>query len=474
MLLRREEVVRPADGRVQRLLAGIGVAAAFQIQPAAEPLEQLLGREDRDTRGRELERERKIVEPVAQLGRRSRLAELRAKRAGARREQRGAVVLVERRHRPRMLALQLQPLPARHEQLRPARFAKPRDVPRKLRQQVLGVVDQQQRALGGERVGERLLERDSRPLPHVERLRDGVERESRVPKRSERHPPDAVGHVLGHLGRGLQSQTGLPGAARARQRQQPDLVVTQEADDLLQLARTAEKRRRRNGQVRLPQALDRREALASELEHALRRGQVLQPVLAEIADVVGGDEVTRRLGQQHLAAVAGSGDPCGAVHVHPDVPLARHDGLTGVDSNANADRALAELGLCFGRGSKRVRGAREGDEERVSLRVHFGAAVTCERVAQHRAVLAQELGVALAVLTQQPRRALDVREEERNRARWKLTHGFDHETRPRRRPAPRSRSLPRRSARSPRVAPGRGGREAGTPRARAHNSRRRA
>jgi len=71
---------------------------------------------------------------VAQIGRRSRLVELRAKRAGARREQRGAVVLVERRHGPGVLALQLEPLSARHEQLGTARLTKPRDVRRDLGQ----------------------------------------------------------------------------------------------------------------------------------------------------------------------------------------------------------------------------------------------------------------------------------------------------------------------------------------------------
>ena len=305
LLFRREEVVRPADRRVERLLAGIRVAAAFQVQPAAQPLEQLLGREDRNARGRKLERERKVVEPVAELDRRSRLAELRAERAGARREKRRPVTVVERRHAPGVLALQLQPLPARHEQLRPARLPEPRDVGRNLRQQVLGVVEQQQRALRGERVGERLLERDSRTFAHVERLRDRVERERRIAKRRERDPPDAVGQVLGQLGRGLERQTRLPGAAGPGERQQPDALVAQQADDLLQLARAAEERRRRHGQVRLPQALQRREALLAELEHALRRRQVLQPVLAEVADVLVPDEVTRRLRQQHLAAVSG-------------------------------------------------------------------------------------------------------------------------------------------------------------------------
>ena len=68
-LFRREQVVRPADGRVQGLLARIGVAAALELDAFPEPLEQLLGREDRDARGRELEREREVVEARAELAR---------------------------------------------------------------------------------------------------------------------------------------------------------------------------------------------------------------------------------------------------------------------------------------------------------------------------------------------------------------------------------------------------------------------
>jgi hypothetical protein len=133
----------------------------------------------------------------------------------------------------------------------------------------------------------------------------------------------------------------------------------QEADDLRQLAGTAEERRRRDGQVRLPQALERREALVAELEYALLRGEILQPVLAEVADVLGRDEVARRLGQQHLSAVPGGGNPCGAVDVHADVTLARHHRLPGVETDANADRALAQLGLRLGRGGDRIGRARE-------------------------------------------------------------------------------------------------------------------
>ena len=64
---------------------------------------------------------------------------------------------------------------------------------------------------------------------------------------------------------------------------------------------------------------------------------------------------------------------------------------------------------------------RERDEERVPLRVDLDAAVLCERVAHHTPVLGQQLRIPLAELVQQPRRALDVREQERHRAGRQLS-----------------------------------------------------
>jgi hypothetical protein len=70
------------------------------------------------------------------------------------------------------------------------------------------------------------------------------------------------------------------------------------------------------------------------------------------------------------------------MHVHADVPVARHDGLARVEPDANADRASVELRLRLARSGECVRSAREGDEERVALRVDLDPAVLRERVAQ--------------------------------------------------------------------------------------------
>jgi hypothetical protein len=62
----------------------------------------------------------------------------------------------------------------------------------------------------------------------------------------------------------------------------------------------------------------------------LGRGEVLQPVLAEIAQPIRAGEVVGRLRDDGLPAVAGRGDPGGAVDVDADVALLGHERLAGV------------------------------------------------------------------------------------------------------------------------------------------------
>ena len=73
-------------------------------------------------------------------------------------------------------------------------------------------------------------------------------------------------------------------------------------------------------------------------------------------------------------------------------------------------------------GGDRVARPRERDEERVALGVDLATVVLVERRAQHALVLAKHLGVAAPQPRQQPRRTLDVAEQERDGAAWKLRH----------------------------------------------------
>ena len=69
------------------------------------------------------------------------------------------------------------------------------------------------------------------------------------------------------------------------------------------------------------------------------------------------------------------------------------------------------------RGCGRSARGREGDEERVALRVHLDATMRRERLAQRPAVLRERVSRRRRSETvQQPRRALHVGEEERDGA----------------------------------------------------------
>jgi hypothetical protein len=158
--------------------------------------------------------------------------------------------------------------------------------------------------------------------------------------------------------------------------------LPQQRDHLAELLLPPDERRRLHGQRRLVEALQRGEPTLAELVDPLRRGQVLQPVLAEIEQLVRVDELARRLRDEHLPAVADGGDPSGAVDVEADVSLLGDTRLAGVDPHAHTDRSVAErvLGVVCGR--QCIGRTREGDEERVPLGVDLDPAVPLERVAK--------------------------------------------------------------------------------------------
>ena len=118
--------------------------------------------------------------------------------------------------------------------------------------------------------------------------------------------------------------------------------------------------------------------------------------------------------------VARRGDPGGAVDVGADVALVRQQRRARVNAHPHRDR---QRRLGFLRGRQRTRRGRERDEERIALRVDLDAAVPRERVAQDASMLGERLRVLrLAELVQQPRRALDVGEEEGDGAGRELAH----------------------------------------------------
>ncbi len=169
----------------------------------------------------------------------------------------------------------------------------------------------------------------------AEHLGRGREHELGIPKRRQLHPPDAVGVGRGRLARSLRGQARLAAAAGARERQEPNVVAAEEADDVGQLRRTADERGRGNREVRLVERLERRELGLAELVDPFRRREILEPVVTEVGELGRRGESRRRRRDEHLAAVPGRCDPCRAVDVLTHVALLRHD--RGPCVHAHAD-----------------------------------------------------------------------------------------------------------------------------------------
>jgi hypothetical protein len=217
------------------------------------------------------------------------------------------------------------------------------------------------------------------------------------------------------LGGHLEGEARLPRTPRPGQGEEAR-SVREHRDELLELALAPDEGHRDDWEVRGVEGPQRREVASAELEQALRSGQILQPVLAEIAEGDISDEATGRLGEDDLSPVSGAGDSRRAVDVDADVALLGHDRLAGVEAHANADRPGPERVVGLNRRGNGAGGSRERDEERVTLRIYLDACVSRERLPQCSSVLGEEIHVASAVLVEKSCRSLDIGEEERDRA----------------------------------------------------------
>ena len=413
--LLREQVVAPLDRRAERPLAfrRVARAAGEQRQRALQAREQRLRREQLRPRGGELQRERQTVEPPAdRIHRRVRL-ERAADRAGSFDEERHRLVRRERVERILALAREAQRRAARDEDAELARRGEQRGESLGGGEQVLEVVEREQQPLAAQVLDQVLARADG--------LRDLRQHELRVGYACQRHPVDGVELLPDELGRDLEREPRLPGAAGARDRDEA-LPVLEHPDELVQLALAAEQRARRDRQVRRVERAQRRELALAELVELLRAPEVLEAVQAEVGQRNAVDERARSLRDDDLAAVRGAHHPRRAVDVDADVALVGDDRLTRVDPDPHLHRTVAERLLRFSRGRDGVSRADERDEERVALRVDLDPFVTTEHVAQGSPVLGKQRHVARPVLVQQPRRALDVGEEERDRSSRELGH----------------------------------------------------
>ena len=244
---------------------------------------------------------------------------------------------------------------------------------------MLEVVEHEQERMIGNVLGQRPLGADG--------LFCRREHEPRIVEWRKGHPKDALLEPVGGGSGGLQCEPRLADAARSSERHQARRVCGQQRGDLGQLMLAAQERRRRHGKIRPVEALQRRVLELAELVDPLRRGQILEAMLAEIVQALDADEAGRRGRDERLSAVTARRDPCGAVYVGADVPLGGKQRRAAVNSDANPDRPTGQASDRLGCRGDSAGGSGKRDEERVALRVDLDSAVRREGGAQHDAVL---------------------------------------------------------------------------------------
>ena len=224
---------------------------------------------------------------------------------------------------------------------------------------------------------------------------------------------------------GLQGEARLAGPTGADEREEAADRVIEMSVDRGQLVRPADEGGPRGGQVGAPrfERPQRRElgrqALDLELEDPLRGAEVLEPVWPEVTSA-NLDERPRGLRQEDLAAVANGGDARSPVDVDPDVAIRGWSRLAGVESHTDLDHATGQRPLGLHRRRDGLRGPCEREEERVALGVDLCTSVGGDGFPDDATMLGQGVRVGVSEVAQQPRRTLDVGEQEGDLAGRKL------------------------------------------------------
>ena len=121
--------------------------------------------------------------------------------------------------------------------------------------EMLAVVDDDQRPLGAERGDDRRCDLDSRPVANLQRLSKRRRDRGLVSQRRQRDPVHAIGESLRRLGGGLERESRLPRSPGSGERDEPRILAVEELDDLPELAFATEEGGRRNRKVRPIEAL---------------------------------------------------------------------------------------------------------------------------------------------------------------------------------------------------------------------------
>ena len=250
------------------------------------------------------------------------------------------------------------------------------------RDQVLAVVDHEQRGLVAEPLCEGLGDGPAGLLADAERFGGGLRHQLWLAERRELDQPDAVLEAVDHVGGRLEREAGLARAAGADEGEHAagrELLL-----DLRELGVATDEAGRADRQVvaarvhRPERRKFRAEISCGDLEDPLRALEVAEAVPAEVAelDPLGqavDREVTRRLGQEDLVAVRGREQARAAVDrgavivARAKLRLAAVDGDADVHVRALGPRLCGELALHRDGAGHGVGGARESGEHAVAL-----------------------------------------------------------------------------------------------------------
>jgi hypothetical protein len=194
-----QQPVGPVDGRGEALMPGQRRARATRQQPTTVELARYLrGTHRPHPRRGQLDRQRQPVEPPADLGDGALFlpigGEVWPVGAGALDEQGARVLGWQRRHRPALLAVHAERLPAggqhRHRWAQPHHLV---DQPCGRIQDVLAVVEHEQQSPVREVLDHGLLDREALALPHAQRHGHRVSDRAARAERGELAEPGAVG-----------------------------------------------------------------------------------------------------------------------------------------------------------------------------------------------------------------------------------------------------------------------------------------
>ncbi len=263
MLRLVEQVVAPGDRGSQGALPGRRVSAAGEDWKVRfEPLRELRGTRAPRPRRRQLQRKREAVEPLADSANGGTVAEAGVHVTGTLDEEGGGIVERERFDAVLAFAPDAERDPARCEHCNVLCAPRKTHDGRSRLEQVLEVVEHEQQPLPFET----LLELGC--VTEREHIRDCSGHEVGITERREVDEVDAVAEVVDHARSRLDREPRLPGAAGARQRDEPRPPPDQ-VDDLFELTLATDNRRRLRGQVRVRRRLLRDERLTEEVEETL-------------------------------------------------------------------------------------------------------------------------------------------------------------------------------------------------------------